>query len=157
MPRLTPLLLLALSLLPLPAVQAAERGGNGIDAMVESLQMERKIDLARAAIINLWLSDKPHMKPYRNTLDSFMQEYISWSAMRDEFHREFASRFSSAELAEIERFYASGPGRRLAQAIEEVLSLYIESAKRRMEADQGRLQQMIREEAERLEKLQKQQ
>jgi hypothetical protein len=153
LPRLslTAVALLAAAWL-LPAT-AEER--PGLSALENTLELERKIDTARAAIIRIWLADKPHMAPYRDVIDAFMSDYLSWAALRDDFRAELASRFDAAELAEIERFYSTGPGRKLGPAIESILLAAFNDAKQRIIADQGKLQEMVRAEAQRIQELQK--
>ena len=104
-----------------------------------------------ASVVDAMIHAHPMLGPYRGVLVKWANTYLSWGALQPKMERLYASAFTTAELEELIRFYATPIGQK---AIRELPMLaehgaLIGEALARQHLPQ--LRQMIKARAEQLE------
>lgn len=116
------------------------------EAMSQSSQM----------VIDQQLQQNPTLIPFRKVMLAFFEKYVSYEQLKEEYAALYAERFSKQELEKINQFYASGVGRKMVRLMPELMQKGAEIATRRSEEHLPELQQMMADEARRIQNLQDQ-
>ncbi|NRA39154.1 MAG: DUF2059 domain-containing protein [Planctomycetes bacterium] len=81
-----------------------------------TMDMETIYNTTFAQSIKASIAQNPMMAAKSDEIIAFYKKNLGWAVMRDEIAVSYVKKFSLAELQEIEVFYASAVGKKLAQA-----------------------------------------
>lgn len=152
------ILVLILMLIVFPGF--AQAGSDKrMEAAVRLLDALRMQDLLQKSIeqtLEIQMQQNPEMQPYRKTMMEFFQKYMSYESMKDEMAAMYAEAFDEHELSQLTEFYLSPVGRKTMLKMSELMAKGARIGMSRVQSNLGELQEMIRKESERIQKLQKQ-
>lgn len=129
----------AVSLWAAPALAQSPGHLAAAEDMLVAMDARGQYDTALRMTMDAQLAADPSLSPFRDVMQGFFQDFVSWDAVRADFARVYAERFSESELRELAAFYRTPIGRRLA---EENAGIGVELSlinTRIVEANQGEL------------------
>lgn len=107
-------------------------------------------------IIDQQLQQNPTLVPFRRVMRAFFDKYVGYEQVKDEHAALYAKHFSKKELQKINEFYASDAGRKMVRLMPELMQKGAEIGTRHSEEHLPELQQMMADEARRIQNLQDQ-
>ena len=129
-----------------------EAAGKLLDALMMHDLLQKSIE----QMLEIQLQQNPEMVPYRKTMLAFFQKHMSYESMKDEMAAIYAEAFDEHELYQLTEFYLSPVGKKTMQKMPELMAKGARMGMARVQNNLGELQEMIRLESERVEKLQNQ-
>jgi hypothetical protein len=132
--------------LQLPS-QAAAEGDDAAREQVETLfrltRMEEKVQSSVDSVVELELRRNPHLEGQRKTLESFLQKYIGWQALKNDISDMYLQMFSVQELKEMNAFYITPVGQKVINQVPQLVQQRNALAMQRLQAHIDELKQLI--------------
>jgi hypothetical protein len=107
-------------------------------------------------MIDLQLQQNPTLAPFKPVMMKFFSKHMSWASLKPEFLKIYSEAFSAKELREINEFYSTDTGKKTIQLMPSLMAQGGQIGAARVQANIGELQEMIKAESERLQKLSEQ-
>jgi hypothetical protein len=144
---------LALCLAVLLPSQTAGAGDESAREQVETLfrltQMEEKVQASVDSVVQMELRRNPHLQGQRETLESFLQKYIGWQALKEDIAGMYLRTFSAQELKEMNAFYITPTGQKVINVVPQLVQQRNELAMQRLQGHIDELKQLIATEPDR--------
>ncbi len=133
-------------------------GTNGQTAaakrLLESMNMEASLNGTIDAMLQLQIQRNPAMAPYKQVMKKFFSKYMSYDSLKNDFVTIYADAFTETELNDFAAFYSTPTGKKAISKMPELSSKGAQLGASRVQAHTQELQDMIKEETQRLQKLQ---
>jgi hypothetical protein len=132
------------------------------DSMKEAEQLlqvmgtEAALEQSMSQMIDVQLQQNPALAPYKGVMMEFFNRYTSYDSLKLEMAEAYSEAFTTAELKEINAFYASDVGQKVVEKMPELMAEGAQMGISRVQDNIGELQAMIKAESERLQTLQQQ-
>lgn len=124
--------------------------------ILEVSNTEAQMQQMMSQMLDLQLRSKPTLTPYKETLLQFMQKYLGYDILKDEFVKVYADTFTTDELRQIADFRSSDVGLKASKLLPSLTLRVTEIAIERIKANSDELNAMIEAETDRIRKLQSQ-
>lgn len=115
------------------------------------MKMEQTLHDAMSQMLDLQLKQNPALVPYRPVIMRFLEKHMSYQNLKDDMIQIYENAFTTAELRELNIFYASPVGRKVVDKLPELMKQGAQLGAARVQANLPELQAMIQAEVERLE------
>ncbi len=122
------------------ATNQLARDQKKIEALLVTLRLEESTSLGVARMLRDLYVSNPALDIHQDIMTDYVEERLSWASLKDDVVRIYATHFTDAEIAELQRFYSSPIGRKLLDtgpALEEEIRTM---ARTRFDADLGLLE-----------------
>jgi hypothetical protein len=93
------------------------------------------------------LKAHPEVQPYENELRTFLDRYMSWTALMPDLAEVYAREFTEPELRELLHFYQSPVGKKAATKIPALMQMGMEIGQRHVKDHLPELQKLIMDKA----------
>jgi uncharacterized protein len=141
---LTGSVLLFAALTPLLAAAADNSSHRDqVEILFKLTQMETKIRESVASVVQLELQQNPQLQGDRKILESFLQKYIGWEALKEDIAQMYLQTFSEQELKEMNAFYITPTGQKVITVIPQLVQQRNKLAMQRLQEHIGELQKLI--------------
>jgi len=124
--------------------------------MLDMLGMESTLEQSIDQTLNIQLQQNPALVPYRDVMKKFFQKHMSYQSLKPDMVNIYAESFTASELREIIAFYSTPTGRKTIDQMPKLMSKGGRIGAKRVEDNIQELQQMIQDEAARIQKTQAQ-
>jgi hypothetical protein len=124
-----------------------DRKAAAIDLLVASdtpLVLEQSI----ATSLDAQIKANPAIAKFRPVILEFLNKHMSWDSLKDDFAKIYAEAFTLSELREIEAFYKTPIGKKLAKNTPALMAQGMELGQKRVQDNISELQEAIRKEAQ---------
>ena len=111
--------------------------------LLQIVHVDRSTAEALDIALRLQLQQQPKLEPYEDALRAFMQKYMSWESLKDDYTRIYAEAFSEQELRQMIAFYRTSTGQKAVSMIPELMSKGAAIGQSRIQENRDELQQMI--------------
>jgi hypothetical protein len=101
--------------------------------------MKRSIDVMLSAQVQ----SNPGLAPLAPKLREFLDKYMGWASLRDEFVEIYKKAFTEAEFKQMLAFYKTPVGRKSLQQVPALMEQGAQIGARRVQEHMGELQQML--------------
>jgi hypothetical protein len=135
----------ALLFLLAPALAMADDAAHRqqVETLFRLTQMEKKINESVDNVLQLQLRQNPALQKNSKELESFLQKYIGWGAMKDDLADMYLKTFSEAELEQINAFYITPAGQKVINVVPQLVQQRNQIAMMRLQKNIGELQQIV--------------
>lgn len=123
------------------------------EKLLDMMNMEQTLNRAIDQMLNIQLQRNPAMAPYKTIMLSFLNKYMGYEVVKSEVAGIYTESFSQKELNEIIAFYETPVGKKSVELMPELMNKGAQIGMTRVQNNMGELQQMIMEEAKRLQEL----
>jgi len=117
---------------------------------------EQSIEQSIEQMLDVQLRQNPALAPYRQVMLAFFNKHMSYESIKPRLIELYAEAFTATELREINAFYRTPTGAKTIEVMPELMGKSAMIGATRVEENIAELQQMIQDEAERIQKLQAQ-
>lgn len=149
------LILLFSSLLSCGYLYADNDSKKEAEILLDSM----KLDIALEKIINqtldAQLQQNPTLAPFKPVMLQFFKKHMSYESLKPDIVAIYSDAFTAAELKEINEFYKTPTGAKVVEKMPELMKKSGQIGEQRVQNNIQELQEMIRIEAERIQKLQR--
>ncbi len=152
--RYTRCLVFALVLCFSSAACAQEASKVEAARLLDAMDMAGMLDSSIDVSLDAQIQANPEMAPYRAVMHTFFSKYMSYAALKPQLVDIYAAEFSASELAETAAFYATPTGKKLLAKLPMLMGKGAQLGQQTIQGHVPELQEAIKAEAERLQKLQ---
>jgi hypothetical protein len=96
--------------------------------------------------LDLQMKQNPVLVPYKDTMREFFNKYMSFESLKPDLVKIYTNNFTAAELKEINVFYSTVVGRKVARVTPKLMAEGAELGMRRVQEHLPELRQMIEKE-----------
>lgn len=147
---------LAAALVITNAFAATDSHNKAADELLDAMNMNELLEQSIESMMQFELSNNPALLPYEETMRAFFKKYMSGDSLRDEFIAIYVETFSENELIEIADFYKTETGQKALKTAPELLAKGAAIGQQRVQENLPELQEMVKQEARRIQELQHQ-
>ena len=147
-------LLLSFALALLLPLNASAQEKTRLDAtyeLFESMNLAVTVEQTIVQMVDVQIRQEPQIAPFRQVMLDFMKKHMGWEGMKPEMAKLYMDRFTTEEILELKAFYETPLGKKTIRLLPELTAEGAALGQRRVQENIGELQQMIAEEAERLQ------
>jgi len=119
------------------------------------MEMNSRLDESIETILQIELSKNSTLQPFEEVMRTFFHKHMSGESLRGEFIEIYVETFTKKELIEINSFYETPTGGEILKETPALMTKGMKLGEQRVQENLPELQSMIRKEAERIQKLQK--
>ena len=130
------------------AQSAGQRPGSHAAAareLLESMNMRETIRSTIDAMLRVQTEGNPALAPFQDVMRTFLQKYMSWEAVGEQYVEIYTNAFTEQELHEMAAFYRTPTGRKMATLTPALSRQGAELGERTVREHMPELQQMIME------------
>tara|TARA_B100000745_G_C19910479_1_gene305483 strand:+ start:29 stop:505 length:477 start_codon:yes stop_codon:yes gene_type:complete len=143
---------LALSLLSLSASAEEKSSLEATHELFEAMNLAVTFEETITKMVDVQIRQKPQIAPFRQVMLDFMRKHMGWESMKPDMARLYTDRFTTEEILELKSFYETPLGKKTVRLLPELTAEGAVLGQKRVQENIVELQQMIAEEAERLQK-----
>lgn len=135
------------ALLQAPATSRADATTHR-QAAVELLDLtdqKRTLDAGINTMLDVQIQSNPSLSELRPVMRTFLQKYMSWDAVKDDFTRIYVEAFSEPELRELIAFYKTPVGQKSVKVLPKLMEQGAQIGAKSVQAHMPELQQQIQE------------
>ncbi len=148
--------IIVISLLMAQNISADAETDREAEKLLSTMGMERAMTQSMSMMIDFQLQQNPALAPYKPVLIKFFNKHMNWESLKPEIIKVYAAAFSAKELREINEFYATDTGKKTIELMPSLMAQGGQIGASRVQGNIGELQEMIKAESERLQKLEEQ-
>lgn len=126
------------------------------EIMLETSGTEKMMALAVEQMLQVQLQQNPALTPYKDIMMKFIDKHMSYRSLKPELVNLYAETFSTEELKDLTEFYQTPTGKKAIEKMPEIMAKGSQLGAMRIQSNITELQEMIKQEAERLKLLQTQ-
>lgn len=128
-----------------PALVAADDASHRqqVETLFRLTQMEKKINDSVANVLQLQIRQNPQLQKDSKAMESFLQKYIGWQAMKQDIADMYLQTFSEQELEQINAFYITPAGQKVINVVPQLVQQRNQIAMTRLRQNIGELQQIM--------------
>jgi len=123
------------------------------EKLLSKLEMEGTIEQTLNQMVEFELQQNPALVPFKTVMLQFFNEYMSWESLKPEMVKIYSEAFSVQELRDINAFYETETGKKTIKLLPQLAVEVAKIGDTRVQANIDKLEEMIKAEVERLEKL----
>lgn len=123
-------------------------------ALLDEMNMRTQFDQLVNVMLDSQMKQNPSLAPYRAVMSNFFKKYMSYDSLKPDIMGIYEANFTAAELHDMRMFYATPTGKKMVRLMAEIARQSAELSSKRVQEHIGELQQMIKDEAERINRAQ---
>lgn len=135
--------LLALSLSSSPSRADEKSHEAAVKNFFKVAKMDELVNSTLLQMTEMQVKSNAAMAPYRDTLLSFFQKYMSWNSLEPDITKLYMKEFTEIEIGEISRFYQTAVGKKVMTRLPELSAQGAAIGQTRVQEHIGELQAMI--------------
>lgn len=135
----------------LGAYAADEEAVAEAEKLLDTMDMQEALELSMDQMLDLQTQANPGLAVFRGTIKEFLSKYMSYESLRPDMVSLYAEAFTADELRDINAFYATPTGQKTITVLPELMTRGGELGALRVQENMGELQQMIQDEALKLQ------
>ncbi len=143
------LMLLAMTTLPVMATSNSHR--QAAEELLNVSGMKSSMDRIIVQMVEMQLSQKPVLSPYREVLLQFFNKYLSFNSIKYDFIDIYIEEFSEQELNAIVDFYKTPVGQKTITKLPILMQKGAQVGMAKVKMHQQELREMIEAEAKKIE------
>lgn len=136
------------------SVLAGDNAKKEAETLLSTMGMETALEKSIETMLNIQMQQKPTLAPFKNVMLKFFKKHMSFESLKPDMIEIYADAFSASELREINAFYKTATGSKTIRLLPGLMAKGANLGSRRVQENITELQQMIKAEAERLQKAQ---
>jgi len=133
---------------------ADDRSRKEAEKMMQGIGMKKALEQSMEQILNVQLQQNPTLKPFKKVMLKFFEKHMSYESLKPELVEIYSNTFTEAELKEINAFYATDVGKKTIEKMPELMGKGAQIGAKRVQDNIQELQKLLKDESERIEKLQ---
>ena len=141
-------------LLALHAIAGENSHRQAAEKILSIGGMEKALNQSMEQMLNLQIQRNSSLAPYKGVMLQFLKKYMSYENLKDDLIVIYMEEFTEKELLEILAFYETPTGLKCIEKMPQLMSKGAQLGVARVQQNIGDLQEMIRAESERIQKLQ---
>lgn len=126
------------------------------EKLLDTLGMQEMLEQSISQMLDIQLQQNPALVPYKGVMADFLNKHMSYEVLKPEIVKIYGDAFTVSELKEINAFYSTPAGRKTIEKMPTLMAQGAQMGAAHVQENIGELQEMIRVESERLQKLQQQ-
>jgi hypothetical protein len=111
--------------------------------LLDLVHVDRTTGQTVNLLLKMQLQQQPKLQPYEDVLRSFLQKYMSWDSLKDDYARIYAEAFTEDELRQIITFYKTPAGQKAINKIPTLMGMGAALGQKRVQENRAELQEMI--------------
>jgi hypothetical protein len=111
--------------------------------LLEAMRMPEQIQASVAMAVATQTRLNPDLPGLQEVLREFLNRYVTWEAMKDEYAEIYAGAFTEEELREMAAFYRTPTGQKLARSSPQLTRMGAELGERILRAHAAELDQLL--------------
>ena len=115
--------------------------------------MEKALEQSIEQMLNIQLQQQPSLAPYKEIMLRFLKKHMGFESLKEDIVAIYIEEFTEKELNEIIAFYETPTGRKTIEKMPKLMAKGAQLGVSRVQQNIGELQQMIKAESERIQKL----
>jgi len=123
-------------------------------ALLDSLGMDQLLKISMEQMLNLEIQQNPTLAPFREVMMQFFSKHMNYESLKPDFVHIYSRAFTATELREINAFYQTEVGKKTIKVLPELMTQGSQIGVQAVQENLFELEEMIKAESERLEKLQ---
>lgn len=124
------------------------------ELLLNTLGLDQVLQQTINQMLDLQLQQNPALLPYKQVMLQFFNKYMSYDSLKGEMVTIYSETFSAPELKQINTFYQSPVGKKTIEKMPELMAKGGQIGAKRVQEHLPELQEMIKVESERIQKLQ---
>lgn len=141
-------LLFSISLFAAPVKEAEE--------LLTLMKLEKTLTQSMDQMLQIQLQQNPALLPYKATMMKFLNKYMSYDRLKPELVKIYAESYTKKELNDLIAFYKTDTGKKSIDLMPALTAQGAQLGATLVQQNLPELQQMIQEEATRIQGLQQQ-
>lgn len=137
-----------------PVCATSDTHRKAANDVLDTMDLNALLSGSIESIMQLQLSQNPSLKPFEETMRAFFSKHMSGESMREGFLKIYMETFTETELKEINAFYHTPTGRKTLKETPALMAKGAALGQKRVQENISELQNMIAEEAKRIQELQ---
>ena len=113
--------------------------------LLDIVHVDRTTKQTLDVLLRMQLQQNPKLQPYEDVLRAFLQKYMSWDSLKDDYARFYAEALTEPELKQIIAFYKTPVGQKAINTIPSLMAKGAALGQKRVQDNRAELQQMISE------------
>ena len=141
-------ILLAATILAIagPASRADQKSHRkAAEELLKVMGVEKQLQGSIDQVLDVQIKANPAIAPHRDAMKRFFTKHMSWSSLKDDFITIYVDAFTEDDLVQIRKFYETPAGKKVVQKTPELMAKGMQLGLKRVQDNQGELQQMLRE------------
>jgi hypothetical protein len=111
----------------------------------KTAKMEKMFDGMAVQITEMQVQANPVLKPFRDSILTFLKKYMSWKELEGEMVKIYMSEFTEAEVGEMTKFYATPVGQKVLTKMPELTARGAALGQQRLQGHMAEFQQILAE------------
>lgn len=124
------------------------------EILLDSMGMQVALEQSIEQMLQLQLQQNPALAPYKNVMLQFFSKHMSYERLKPQMIEIYATAFTASELKDINAFYATPTGKKTLVKMPELMAQGGQIGAQQVHNNIQELQDMIKTESERIQKLQ---
>ena len=113
--------------------------------------MDTVLEESIERMLNLQIQQNPSIAPFKEVMLKFFQKHMSFESLKPDMIDIYSNAFTATELREINTFYSTPTGAKTIRLLPELMAKGGQLGAKRVQDNMQELQQMIKDEAERIQ------
>ncbi len=135
------------------AVAGEDTHRQAAEKLLYTAGMEKALEQSIEQMLNIQLQQKPSLAPYKEVMLRFLKKHMGFESLKEDIVAIYIEEFTEKELNEIIAFYETPTGRKTIKKMPKLMAKGAQLGVSRVQQNIGELQQMIKAESERIQKL----
>jgi hypothetical protein len=111
--------------------------------LLDIIHVDRTTKQTLDVLLRMQLQQQPKLQPYEDVLRAFLQKYMSWDSLKEDYARFYAEALTESELRQIIAFYKTPAGRKSIETIPALMAKGAQLGQQRVQENRAELQEMI--------------
>jgi len=122
--------------------------------MLNVMGMEGALEQSIEQTLNIQLQQNPTLAPFKGVMMKFFRKHMSYETLKPDMVKIYADAFTATELRELITFYSTPTGKKTLEKMPVLMAQGGQIGAKRVQDNIQELQQMIKDESERIQKMQ---
>ena len=124
------------------------------ELLLSTMGLDQALEQSISQMLDVQLQQNPTLVPFKQVMLRFFNKHMSYESLKPEMVTIYAEAFTSTELKEINAFYKTPAGAKTIEKMPELMAKGGQIGAKRVQDNIQELQDMIKVESERIQKLQ---
>ena len=124
------------------------------ELLLSTMGLDEALEQSISQMLDVQLQQNPTLAPFKQVMLKFFNKHMSYESLKPEMITIYAEAFTSTELKEINAFYKTPTGAKTIEKLPELMAKGGQIGAQRVQDNIHELQDMIKVESERIQKLQ---
>lgn len=124
------------------------------ELLLNTMGLDQALEKTISQMLDVQLQQNPTLAPFKQVMLRFFNKHMSYESLKPEMIAIYSEAFTSTELKEINAFYKTPTGAKTIEKMPELMAKGGQIGAQRVQDNIQELQEMIKAESERIQKLQ---